>query len=381
MYLRVAFFVLLGTQVVADTRLDRHMGKALFERIWVPAPSSARATDGLGPLFNARACAACHPGGGAVAINEAAGSFSSTGLVARFGDGLGGGDPYYGQQLQTAAITGLSPEGSVMLRDGVPVLTLDGTELAPGTRVGLRRAPTLAGRGMIEQVTDIALLALSDPDDLDGDGVSGRVRLDGVRIGRFGWKAEHVTLADQVASAFAVDLGLSSARHPVHSGDCTARQTDCVALQDGSDGLGGGFELSEAVIDLVTDYVAELGQVRPGDPEGLALFTSIGCAACHRPAMETRDGHVAIYSDLLLHHMGDDLADGFAQGDVEAGEWRTAPLIGLAGAQGRLLHDGRAANIREAIGWHGGEGAASREAFSGLHALDQRALIEFVSGL
>lgn len=357
------------------------MGKELFERNWVQAPSTTRASDGLGPLFNARSCAACHPGGGAAPISEDRRGLHGTGLVARFGDGAGGGDPSLGHQLQTDAITTHTSEGSAWLQDAKPMVLIEKGNLDTATGIGMRRAPTLAGRGLIAQVTDAAILALADPDDADGDGVSGRARLRGDAPGRFGWKAEHATLQDQVAAAFSTDMGLSSTRFPDHWGDCTVAQMACRTGFDGSDALGDGYELSAVVIDLVSAYVASLGRERPGDPEGFNIFKSTGCADCHIPEMATETGTAAIFSDLLLHDMGEGLKDGFDAPGVAAREWRTAPLIGLVTSRSRLLHDGRAATVEEAIGWHGGEAAESKARFEGLDAAARARLLEYVAGL
>ncbi|MEP2029196.1 MAG: di-heme oxidoredictase family protein [Paracoccaceae bacterium] len=379
-----SFFVLLTltTTAIADEGLDRLMGKELFERSWVQAPATTKASDGLGPLFNARSCASCHPRGGSVGFETTENRTQSAGLLARFGDGTGAGDPHYGKQLQSAALTTLQPEGQVWLDERFNVgLELNGPGLASTTGVGLRRAPTLAGRGLFSDISDKALLKNADPLDANKDGISGRARIIDGRLARFGWKADHVTLEDQIATAFAMDIGLSSQRAPNHFTDCTAQQSDCRAFHDGSDDLGAGYELSEAIIDLVSLYVASLGTQRPGSQQGLALFEETGCAACHTPAIEGGNHPVQIYSDLLLHDMGPELRDGFKQPGVLAAEWRTAPLIGLSTSNSRLLHDGRAEDVREAIDWHGGESQSSKGRFNTLSRHDQEQLIAYVSGL
>lgn len=374
-------FAMIGQPVPSDERLELRMGKELFDRNWVEAPSTTRASDGLGPLFNARACATCHPAGGAGEIREKDGVLFSTGLVARFSDEYGNGDPHYGDQLQTGSVSGIAPEGRAGFREGRPFVVLESGPLSSNTKIGLRRAPTLAGRGLIARVTEDAILQAADPFDADGDGISGRARMNKGRPGRFGWKAEHVTLEDQVAAAFSLDMGLSSARFPQHSGDCTPLQETCRAGFDGSDELGEGFELSQDVIDLVTAYVGSLGRERPGSAEALALFISTGCAACHSPEMPTEQESVAIYSDLLLHDMGDGLADESREPQAIGAEWRTAPLIGLVTSNSRLLHDGRAGTVEEAIEWHGGEAKTSKTLFKSLKERDRSLLLRFVEGL
>lgn len=369
---------------VADEGLDRVMSKVLFDRSWVQARSTTRASDGLGPLFNARSCAACHPAGGAAGFRAVDGKLTSVGLVARFGDGLARGDAFYGIQLQNSSVPSIQPEGTVAVDPKGHIHTeLNHRDLKPGTGIGLRRAPTLAGRGLIDSVSELAILDMSDPDDANGDGISGRPSFvrDG-HVGRFGWKAEHVTIGDQIAAAFSFDIGLSSARFQDHFADCTVSQVLCRLSFDGSDSFGDGYELTDDLIDLVGKYVSSLGTERQGSPMGARLFQSVGCAACHQSTLTTDDGSsVGMYSDLLLHDMGPGLEDGFDLPNAQASEWRTAPLIGLSTSRSRFLHDGRAANILDAIEWHGGEATTSIENFRKLDDDTAHVLLEFVGSL
>lgn len=356
--------------------LDAAAGKALFERHWVAAPASTAAADGLGPLYNARSCAECHPGGGSSDALEH--------LVLRLAH------PLYGRQLQTRALAGLQPEGRLNLSwsavDGPVGMGQSLTEPMGPEPMGqslyrlrvsvkqlhsgelrepwsLRMPPSLHGVGGIAAVSDSSLLALADPLDSDGDGISGRVAWvihDGAeQIGRFGWKAESADLARQVASAFSLDLGLGSAAFPSPHGDCTALQHDCLRGVDGAStgGNPGDHELPPLVIDLVTHYLQTLRPAKqpPQHEEGLALFKALGCAACHTPQVEGQ----WLFSDLLLHDMGPALADALPQVQAAPGEWRTAPLSALAGKT-RFLHDGRARSLREALLWHGGEAQQAR---------------------
>ncbi|HHX81612.1 MAG TPA: thiol oxidoreductase [Pseudomonadaceae bacterium] len=392
----VVFLLFLpGAAVIEATAqpahpLDVPAGKALFERFWVAAPASTAASDGLGPLYNARSCAECHPGGGASAAPEH--------LVLRLDD------PIYGRQLQTRALAGLQPEARLLTThqttappmghplsesislhgtptlDGTPTLNSMGHPLLmeqPLTRVevhvdqlaygvlggpwSLRMPPSLQVVGGIAAVRDSALLALADPDDADGDGISGRVSwvlVEGVaQVGRYGWKAEGSTLAHQVACAFSLDLGLGSAAFPDPHGDCTAAQTDCLRGVDGATTGDAPFELADVVPALVVAYLQSLqpGEQAQQDVEGLALFSSLGCQACHVLQL---DGQW-LFSDLLLHDMGPALASGLPEPQAELREWRTAPLSALSG-KARFLHDGRASTLSEAIFWHGGEAAQAR---------------------
>jgi CxxC motif-containing protein (DUF1111 family) len=353
-------------------------GKLLFDRPW-RAPAGQ---DPVGPLFNARSCGECHPGGDAGAPDGPA-------LVLRTG-----GHPVLGLQLQPRAIAGATaepaaaPAWEMAASPGGPLRrprwALDGGPLAA------RLAPDLRGVGLLARIPEGALLAAADPEDGDGDGVSGRVRwlgaLGGRRPGRFGRKAQHATLAAQVADALAVDMGIASAGRPAPAGDCTPAQRACLAL------AGAGAQVPAPAFDRLLAYVAGL-RPRPAPAldgrQGEALFTGLGCAACHGgpfavasdPAVTGRPTErIAPFSDLLLYDLGPDLADPLPDRDPLPSEWRTAPLWGLR-HRAALLHDGRAADPREAVLWHGGEAAASREGFLALAPPEQAALLGFLAGL
>ncbi|WP_428029711.1 di-heme oxidoredictase family protein [Ancylobacter sp.] len=393
-----ALFVCASAPATAEeARLDAAIGKALFERPWVPAPSSTRANDGLGPLFDARSCSACHPGGagpGTTAL-DAEGRPEALGLVLSLFRSDGGGDPAYGHRLETMTLPGVPAEGGfkVEVQDGrrIPRLASPGYgPLDPATHMSLRAAPDLRGRGKLEFVDDATILALEDPDDRDGDGVRGRARRlatpeGGSSIGRFGWKASHATLAGQASEAFALDLGLSTPLRPEPWGDCTEAQTACRNAPHGRDAEGEP-EISDAIVQRIVTYLRGLKvPPPPDDRRGARLFAATGCAACHRPTLATRQGGtVALHTDVLLHEMGDGLADPAGVPGAAAGEWRTAPLAGLSRALATgtgLLHDGRAGTVAQAIGWHGGEAAGARARFDALDAAERRRLIAYVSSL
>lgn len=384
--------------------LDFRLGEAIFAKLWASAPSSTRSSDGLGPLYNARACLSCHPGHGRAALPEA--GAPGLGLVLRLD-----ADPVYGHQLQTQAVQGQTAEGRLGLTyDDVAVALADGTAVSlrrprytieapaygpprPGLGRSPRQAPALIGLGRLAAIPGAAILAQADPDDRDGDGISGRPNLLPVpgggapRLGRFGWKAGQATIADQVAAAFAADLGLSTP--PLHRshGDCTAAQTACLGAATGDDPRER-VEVGAGLFDLVVLHVANLAlsPTAPAPPEGARLFGGLGCAACHRPEFETPLGPVRPFTDLLLHDMGPGLADTMADGAAGAREWRTAPLWGLGAAQGvggsvGFLHDGRARTLLEAVLWHGGEAAAARDRVVALDAGDRAALIAYLNAL
>jgi CxxC motif-containing protein (DUF1111 family) len=396
--------------------LDAIVGKAVFERIWVGAGASTGSADGLGPLHNARSCAGCHLGGGAARISQNEhGALAGAGLVVRLADADGHADPVYGDQIQTRGLPGQAAEAEVVF--ALAEAVLDGE---PGPRVaprlealafgplrasaGVRRAPSLVGRAAFDAVDAAAILALADPDDADGDGISGRVHwvgdgAGGRAIGRYGWRATGATLHRQVAAAFAVDLGLSTETFPDPAGDCTSAQKDCRNARHGD--TGGAPEVDARLMAAITVFLTSLRPLQVSDPAGETLFASTGCAACHVPALPVAGhppaataggtvpvtgagGTVPAFTDLLLHDMGAGLADPATVAGVAPSEWRTAPLFGLVGghpASRRYLHDGRAATLDEAIRWHGGEAAAAHRAYAALSDSDREKLLKYLEKL
>lgn len=391
-------------------------GRALFEKLWVAAPSSTRASDGLGPYYNARACSACHQGAGRghpPAPGEAPVSFVV--MTAR-PDGAGGAtpDPTYGHQIQTFAAPGLLAEGQVAvdwtetrvrLDDGsevalrrpeVAVEALAHGPLDPATLLSPRVAPPVRGLGLIEAIPAAAILTRADPDDADGDGISGRANLlpddAGATLGRFGWKAATPDLPASTARAFAIDIGLSNPALPEPWGDCTETQDDCRTAPHG-DGDARGFEIDQKALDAVATFLRhiEAPAPRPSDGDdtspGEALFHGAGCASCHTPSYATvGGGEIHPYSDLLLHDMGPGIADGIVEAGASGSEWRTAPLWGIGltdagGGETSYLHDGRARNLLEAILWHGGEADAARNSVMAMPEPDRAALIRFLESL
>jgi CxxC motif-containing protein (DUF1111 family) len=383
----------------AGDGLAMAVGKALFDRDWVAAPASTRATDGLGPLHNARSCAACHRGGGGASLSlDEQSASTGPGLVLRLPD-----DPAYGRQLQTGAVHGQAAEGRVRVsHDDVPVAMGDGSTVVlrqprhaveqpaygrPPTHLSPRLAPSLRGVGLLAAVPQVAVAALADPDDGDGDGIRGRPG-----AGRFGLRGEQSGLREQVAEALLLDLGLSTSLRPSCAGDCTPAQTGCLALPHGDREGTPRVEIGDEIVDTLVAYLAALPPPKQGpQPEaGARLFASLDCAACHAPSLpvELGDGRrasIVPYTDLLLHDLGRGLADEGAEGDPAARLWRTAPLWGLgpalAAEETALLHDGRARDAQEAILWHGGEAEAARERFRALGADDRAELVTFLSGL
>ena len=370
-------------------------GSTLFYTRWVAKPANPPALQGLGPLYNALSCEQCHrnDGRGRPPTN---GLFETevTGTVAQFIQLKS----EYGEQLQDRAVAGLKPEGQLMLQlisrewrytDGLkfslttPFWSIkQATSLSIPNTISVRTAPAIFGLGLLEAIPDSHLESLADPDDYNGDGISG------VRgIGRFGWRATQDTLLQQTAHALLIDMGVSSKLYPQTFGDCTPHQTDCRAL------AGDGIEANEKFLQSVTDYVANLGPPpRYAEPKivnrGRSIFYTSKCDACHTPSHKTGSHRFSWlsgqtiwpYTDLLLHDMGEGLADGGGR------EWRTPPLWGLGrhkevNGNANYLHDGRAMTIEQAVLWHGGEAEQSRRSFTRLNASDREALIAFLKSL
>lgn len=373
---------------IATHAMEAELGRALFNRAWTPAPSSTRANDGLGPLFGARSCLACHPGADRPDFSRQA--EPPRGMIARISNAKGAGDPVYGRQIQDEAVNGLAPEARLRLSyavDGAPIPRLSRFAygpLAKGVRVSLRLAPPVHGLAAIENVIDDAIRAGADPEDRDGDGVRGRVAEVEGAVGRYGFKAGRAGLRAQIADAFSTDMGMSSALRPAHAGDCTARQRDCLTAPQGAPDSAGPYEIADPVLDAIRDYLISLpqrGREPEGEAAGRAVFVRLGCAACHRPQLAGKAGPSRLYSDLLLHDMGEGLSSLTAEGSAGAREWRTAPLVGLGAqlAAGKpLLHDGRARDISAALTWHDGEASAARRRYEALPSDAKAALMDFL---
>ncbi|MET0432161.1 MAG: di-heme oxidoredictase family protein [Hyphomicrobium sp.] len=378
----LSFVAVLGAADVRADPLDAAVGKALFDRQWIPAPSSTNGTDGLGPLFTSRSCTGCHArGDGAHVVMRDEGGADISGAVVRFGTADGETDPYYGLQLQTNAVQGLEPEGTDRF---LPKLDyhLNGPPLGDRIHAGARLAPPLFGKAAFDDVPDEVILERAVTNAGNGGPVKGRANVTPRGVGRYGWKAAHVSLAEQVSHAFAFDIGLSSPIFPLPYGDCTKLETACLSSANGESPLFEGREVSSVMIGVVASYLETL-RARPAD-DAFVLFVASGCAACHVPTLATRDGRkIPAFTDLLLHDMGPALDDGVGEPGVRPSEWRTAPLINgrLPSNRRRYLHDGSAGTVADAIEKHGGEGEHSRVLFEALTAEDKKRLVDYVNGL
>ncbi|EAR09031.1 di-heme oxidoredictase family protein [Reinekea blandensis] len=414
-------------------RVDFSVGNSFFRNPWVIAPSSTTARDGLGPLFNTNGCQNCHirDGRGHAPLDAEDDAMSMLIRLSvtpktdaeRTQQQLYGPlpEPNYGGQLQDRAIPGVDAEGRIEVEwrprefeypDGQRV-TLRApdfriTELAYGPfheefEQSARIAPQMIGLGLLEQIPEAAILANADPDDANNDGISGRanrvwdVSEQRTVLGRFGWKAGMPTLRQQNAGAFNGDIGITS--ELFEADDCTTAQMDCRNAPSGD--TAPEKELQNDVLDAVTFYTQHLAVPiqRQAQSEsvlnGRATFTELGCEACHvstfstpvmptLPALSEQTFHP--FTDLLLHDMGEELADHRAEFLADGREWRTPPLWGLGylmevNDQIALLHDGRAQSLEAAILWHGGEAKDSRDAFVNLTAKDRQSLLDFLNSL
>ncbi len=407
----------------AERRLFER-GDSFFTQNWVTAPSTTEARDGLGPTMNAQACSSCHVLDGRGAPPDPTGTEARLGLLLRLSipgaDPVTGAplpDPVYGGQLQDASILGVPTEGRLdvtyetvagQYADGTGYELLEPTyriaepaygPLDPEVLISPRLAPQVIGMGLLAAIPESTIVAAADPEDADGDGISGRPnqvwdgRAETMAIGRFGWKANVATVEQQVAGAFHGDIGITSTLH--QDQNCPPAQAECAAAAN-----GGNPELTDERLATVTFYNRTLSvpAMRGAEDDdviaGSDLFEELGCSSCHTPTLQTGEADITTladqtihpYTDLLLHDMGPGLADGRPDFGASGSEWRTPPLWGLGlidDVNGRrfLLHDGRARTIEEAILWHGGEGEASSEAFRSLDEEGRRRLLAFLEGL
>jgi len=335
--------------------------------------------EGLGPIFNNVSCASCHSGDGRGRPENALTRFSMSGdLVPELG----------GPQLQDRSIPGAEAE-----------------RLPAGVQVSLRLPPPVFGMGLIEAIPADSIVARADPSDLDGNGISGRPNLVSVpefvpahepggtspALGRFGRKAQTSTLLQQTVDAYHQDIGITTDFRTVENvNPLASRPTEA------ADRVADP-EIPASIVRSVVAYLRLLAPPAPGEStarreQGRALFGTVGCTGCHVPTLKTgpsatpalANREVTLYSDLLLHDMGDGLADYRVDGDADGREWRTTPLWGLRvmrdflNGHAFLLHDGRAGTVEAAILLHGGEAQAARDAFAGLTAAERAALLDFV---
>lgn len=407
------------------TRRQHTVGNSFFNQNWVASPASTTSRDGLGHLFNARSCSACHVRDGRAEPpmegEMALGLVMRISLPGRLDTGGPVPDPAYGLQVSERALPGFKPEGHVQVRyqevsgsyaDGerfslrrpaYEIVELGAGPLSPETKFSPRVAPAVHGLGLLAAVEEKSLRELEDPDDRDGDGISGRINkvwdyeAKKLVAGRFGWKANQPSLRQQTAGAFVGDLGITSPLFPDENHtDLYAKRHQLVKHVDDEQP-----ELTAKILQRVTAYLETIAPPARRNVDDLVvrqgqkLFAGMKCASCHTPELKTGDFHqlaelrnqtIRPYTDLLLHDMGEALADGREDFEATGREWRTPPLWGI-GLQERvnghttLLHDGRARDLSEAILWHGGEAEKSKELFRNASGKERLALLSFLQSL
>ncbi|MGB0868251.1 MAG: di-heme oxidoredictase family protein [Flavobacteriales bacterium] len=402
--------------------LKFHAGNSMFRNAWVTAPASTTARDGLGPFFNASSCAACHfkDGRGRPPLYDGE---KETGFLIRLstpGNGPHGGpigDPNYGGQLQDISINGITPEGKFH----IDYETIQGT-FADGESYELRKpiysfsdlgygamagnmmysprvGQQMIGLGLLDALSDESILKYEDITDIDNDGISGKANkvwsnIDKKTVvGRFGWKANQPNLSEQVLGAFLGDMGITSYINADEN--CTSVQVDCQNMPN-----GGTPEITKENADNTILYAATLAVPQRRNYKdtsvlkGKLLFEKANCIGCHKDDYKTtshfisalEDVSIKPYSDLLLHDMGDALADNRPDYLANGNEWRTQPLWGLGlietvNGHSLLLHDGRARNIEEAILWHGGEAENSVNDYKNFSKEERQDLLNFLKSL
>lgn len=440
-----------------DLRANFHAGKALANQPWVKAPTITTARDGLGPIYNARTCLSCHIKGGKGFIpadnkTPLTSTLVRLSLLPEFSPleavekikklKISGSIPHpvYGDQIQSQSISlahqlrhsqkpgmlkhDVAPEAYIHINWIKKTFTYPDQETInlrypeldfqylgygpinsddEGTVFSLRVAPMIHGVGLVSLISDQDILALSDENDRNQDGISGRpnqvwnVETQRTELGRFGLKSNKPTLDMIVAGAFANDIGISNPLEPQQP--CTPLQPSCSKISNGND--EDGFELPAELLQLVVNFNRNLAPVKRRHPNnknvlaGRELFYQSGCYQCHNPSFTTQKSaefpHLSKqviwpYSDFLLHDMGPELADGRPDFLATGNEWRTPPLWGIGllsqvNGMSTLLHDGRARTVEEAILWHSGEAEMAKNRFINLEKQDRDNLVQFVNSL
>ncbi len=409
-------------------------GQRMFNEPWV-LPTEYTGVWGVGPTFNEDRCPACHANNGR-ARAPANGEEISKGMILRLSipgttaDGAPQPHPGYGDQFQNRGVKNQVPaEGkAVMGYESVVVSFPDGervvlrkpvvrfTELAFGalgteTMVSARIAPSLTGLGLLEAIADETLLSIAQQQPARGlNGIPNYVwdhEAQQKVIGRFGWKANQPSLRQQTAAAFHADIGATSSVFPMEN--CPDIQTQCINGPTATGCSGGRTQCGETMfwevlpsrLRNVTLYLQALAVPAQRDAgnavakRGEQMFRAAQCDGCHVPEIKTGTSApiaaaanltIHPYTDLLLHDMGDGLADGRQDFGASGRHWRTAPLWGLGlqetvNGHTELLHDGRARNFVEAILWHDGEARPARERFVEMAGDDRAAMVKFLESL
>ena len=373
---------------------------------------------GLGPTFNETSCLGCHTDTAqrrpADPLDPGPGRLVRLSVVGDTANGAPRIDPTYGLQLQDRSIASAEAEGRVDIEwtyldgtygDGTPyqlrrpavtITNLSSGPLAVDAMTSMRIAPPILGLGLLEAIPESMLVAAQDPDDLNGDGISGRRNMvwDALAqqptTGRFGWKAGQPNVRQQSADALHDDMGVTSADAP---DPCANQGSACNIIEEAIEMTDTDFADQVFYNRTIAVPIAR-GVRRPEVIRGANRFVDTGCAACHTTTHRTgpdevdglADQTIHPFTDLLLHDMGDGLADGRPEFEASGREWRTPPLWGLGyraevTGSATLLHDGRARSMAEAVLWHGGEARRAQQAFLSMSAEDRADLLAFLHAL
>jgi CxxC motif-containing protein (DUF1111 family) len=411
-------FSLPISRMTSESETKFAIGNSLFKKNWVASPASTTARDGLGPTFNAKSCSACH-----FLDGRAEPFFQGEALVQPLLRlavmGANGAEPHpvYGRQLQTQSIKGVLPEAKAIIAyeevlgsfaDGstyslqkpvYKIIEENFGDIGVDIMISPRIGQAVMGLGLLEAIPAETILLHEDPNDTNQDGITGKANWvkdenGKLVIGRLGWKANTANVFSQAIDAAFHDIGLTSKR--LKGVNCSEKQVDCLEAPN-----GGEEELEENQVEKLVFYLRTLGvPARRNFSEenvrrGKKVFQEISCAACHIPRFKT--GNAAVvpqlknqtiypYTDLLLHDMGEGLADNTPDGLANGREWKTPPLWGIGLVESvnkhtRFLHDGRARNMEEAVLWHGGEAKASKDKYTQLDVDDRLALLAFLKSL
>jgi CxxC motif-containing protein (DUF1111 family) len=420
-----------------------NLGDDFFNNPWVEGSASTSSRDGLGGLFNNNACQDCHirDGRGHAPIDENDTDFDSILFrTARANISLEDEnlmkqslkvnvpDRYFGGQLQQHGISGLSPEvdlrvsyedkvvtfndgSTITLRDPIWTITAYNQEntFEIDTVFSARIAPPMIGLGLLALISEADILVKEDVNDIDADGISGKanyvwsVNNQAVALGRFGWKAGQPSLLEQSAGAFVNDMGLTNRLHPKET--CTEEQSECLAAPNGNGDIVNDydFEVSDPILDAITFYSSHLAVPERRDAYSEQVLIGKGCHTESYTTLIDQDQpelsaqKIFPYTDMLLHDMGEDLADFTPENEpasadmlyeflATATEWRTPPLWGVGltktvDPQATFLHDGRANTIMEAVLWHGGEAESAKQKVLAFNQEERDALLAFLNDL
>jgi len=429
-----------------------NIGDDFFNNPWVGGSASTSSRDGLGGLFNNNACQDCHirDGRGHAPIDENDTDFDSI-LFRTAKANLGFEeeslllhslkanvpDRYFGSQLQQHGISGVSPEVNLRVSYQEKVVNfIDGSRVVlrvpkwkitsykpeqnfeENTVFSARVAPPMIGLGLLALISEADILKKEDINDVDADGISGKANYvwstnnQKMSLGRFGWKAGQPSILEQSADAFVNDMGLTNRLHQQEK--CTETQAECLSAPNGNgDSVNDyNFEVSDIILNAITFYSTHLAVPERRDAyseqvlTGKALFHQANCQSCHTPSyttmvdqnqIELSEQIIFPYTDMLLHDMGEDLADFTLENKpasaemlyeflATATEWRTPPLWGLGLTKtvdpaASFLHDGRANTIMEAILWHGGEAESAKNKVLTFNQAEREALLAFLNDL